>query len=191
MEKPQKTQNVTARIIIEMLGTPKAHVEKTLRDYVAALREDKNIVVLAEHMAEAEERERLFSAFVELDLRFPGVDKLMDFCFESMPSSVEILEPTTLVFDSKPLTDLLNDLQTRLHQVDMAIKQLTAQNTVVDKNATNVLHNFILHLLKDGGKTADELAPLIGIHRNQLTAFLEKMIEMGKIKLHGDKYTKP
>ena len=187
----ETTPKVTAKVIIEMLGAPKEHVEKTLRDYVASLADDKRLRVINQTIEPAEERNKLFTAFVELELEFTGVDKLIDFCFEAMPSSIEILEPEQLVFNSIALANILNDLQARLHTVDMSMKQLSAQIGVVDRNAMNVLHNFIRFLIKDGGKTVQEMAPIIGIHPNQLNAFLEKMDASGKIVLRDGTYCKP
>ena len=187
----EQTPNVTARVIIEMLGSPKDHVEKTIRDYVLVLKKDKNITLLKEDVADAQEQNGLYMAFVEMDIKFSTVNKLMDFCFESMPSSVEILEPQELSFDSSNLSSLLNDLQARLHQVDMSMKQLTAQSGIVDRNAMNVLHNFIKFTVKEGGKTAKELAPIVGIKEEQLARFLELMLDEGKLALRGDTYVAP
>jgi hypothetical protein len=184
----ENTGKVVARVIIEMLGSPKEHVEKTMRDYVASLKKEKNLTVIAEDFAEAEERDKLFSTFVELDIEFNGVGKLFDFCFESMPSSVEIISPENLVFESSKLTSLLNDLQARLHQVDMSMKTLSAQTAVVDRNAMNVLHNFIRYVLKDGGKAAAEIAPIVGLKGEHVDVFLDNMVTEKKLRQSGGKY---
>jgi hypothetical protein len=186
----ENTGKVRARVIIEMLGSPKDHLEKTIHDYVAALHKEKTLTVISEDFAEAEERNKLFSTFVELELEFNNVVNLIDFCFESMPSSVEITSPETLVFDAPRLTSLLNDLQARLHQVDMSMKTLSAQTSVVDRNAMNVLHNFIKYVVKTGEKTADEIAAATGLPVDHIGTFLENMVADGKLKSNGGKYSK-
>jgi len=55
----------------------------------------------------------------------------------------------------------------------------------------NVLHNFIKFALKEGGKTAKELAPIVGIKEEQLSKFLELMLDDGKLALRGDTYVAP
>lgn len=179
---------VKAKLIIEMLGSPKAHVEKTLNDYLARLREDTSLTLLSQDIAEASAQKELFSIFAELVIEFKNTTKLLDFCFESMPSSVEILEPEELVLPSGDLTDLINDLQARLHTVDMSMKQLSAKTSIVDRNAMNVLHNFVKHLLKEGARTPDQLSPIIGIKTPQLVAFLEHMVDEGKLKQTGETF---
>ncbi|MEK6822681.1 MAG: hypothetical protein AABY13_02535 [Nanoarchaeota archaeon] len=180
---------VKAKVIIEMLGSPKEHLMKTLQDYINALKERKDLTVLSQDIAEAAERDKLFSTFTELEINFKSVEKLLDFCFESMPSSVEIIEPDELILHAGAFSDLLNDLQARLHQVDMSMKQLSAQSAIIDKNAMGVLHNFIKFLTKEGGKTSEELAPTVGIKKAQLEVFLESMVEMGHMTLRDGKYT--
>lgn len=187
MEQPP----VRARVIVEMLGTPKAHVEHTLKNYVEALPEKAKVQVLAADYAEAEERDKLFMVFVELDLRFKNALHLLDFCFESMPSSVEILEPEMLTLDAASFAGILNDLQARLHTVDMSMKQLSAQTSVVDRNAMNVLHNFIKFIIQEGGKTSEQIAPIVGLKKEQLDAFLARMVEDGRIVRKGDVYQQP
>ena len=182
---------VKAKLIIEMLGSPKAHVEKTLKDYLARLSDDKALTLISQDTAEAEERNKLFSIFTELVIEFKSAAKLMDFCFEAMPSSVEILSPEELILPTGELTDLINDLQARLHTVDMSMKQLTAKTAIVDRNAMNVLHNFVKHLLKEGARTPDQLSPLVGIKADALSAFLDHMVDEGKLKQTGETFTLP
>ena len=129
---------IVARVIIEMLGAPKEYIEKTLTDYIAKLKKD-GIKIIKEEVEPAKKQNELFSTFVELDIEFEKLDDLMGFCFDSMPSSVEILEPEELKRTSTDLSNHLNDLQAKLHEVDMVVKTTRAQNAVLDKNAMNVV----------------------------------------------------
>lgn len=187
MENPR----VKAKVIVEMLGTPKEHVEGTLRAYVDALPKKEKVEVLAADFAEPEERDELFMVFVELDILFKDTLHLLDFCFESMPSSVEVLEPETLSIDAASFTGILNDLQARLHTVDMSMKTLSAQTSIVDRNAMNVLHNFIKFIVKEGGKTPAQMAPIVGLKQEQLEVFLGSMVGEGKLVRDGDVYRQP
>ena len=44
---------VKAKVIIEMLGSPKAHLMKTLHDYIASLKERKDMTILSQDIAVA------------------------------------------------------------------------------------------------------------------------------------------
>ena len=48
-----------------------------------------------------------------------------------MPSSVEILDPDKLSFESKNMDNLLNDLLSKLHQQSMAVRNLHAENVLM------------------------------------------------------------
>lgn len=186
----EEKQGITVRVIIEMLGSPKEHIEKTLKDYVERLKKDKTIAILKEDYVEAEEKGKMFSCFVELDIKFPSPEALIGFCFDAMPSSIDILEPAELVFDTKKLTDILNDLQARLHQVDMALKYLKAEKTILDTNVVTVFNNFVTYILKNSGdKKLDEISVLTGVKPEQLKNFLDKIVEKKTISLKDGVYS--
>ena len=180
---------VTARIIIEMLGKPKEHIEATLKKYVEQLKKEDKLEILKEERAPAEEKGPLFSCFAELEIKFKNIAKLVEFCFDAMPSSVDIIEPAELAFDTKELTDLLNDLQARLHNVDMALKALQAEKTILDKNALMVFNNFTRFVLKEGEKTLEELGKITGVQPEQLKKFLDELVKQKRIAQKGEKYS--
>jgi hypothetical protein len=182
---------IRVKAIVEMLGSPKEHVHKTLADYVDALNKNKRHTVNSFDIAEPEKRNELWTAFVEIDMTFPNADALVGFCFESMPSSIDIIEPENVSFEAGVLTGLLNDLQARLHSVDMSLKTLTAEKTMVDRNAMFVLHNFVRHCIKEGTDTAEKLSPIVGLPPERITPFLSEMTEKRMLIKKGDSYSIP
>ena len=100
---------IVARVIIEMLGAPKEYIELTLKNYIEKLKKD-GIKIIKETVEPAQKQNELFSTFVELDIEFEKMEELFGFCFDSMPSSVEILEPEELQITAGELSDHLNDL---------------------------------------------------------------------------------
>src|SRR3989344_862584 len=110
---------ILSRFIIEMLGAPKEHVEKTMRDYIESLKGDKEIEIVKVNIADAEKQDNnFFSTYTEIEVWMKNIDKLVGFCFDALPSSVEIIEPETLRFSGSQLAGLLNDLQAKLHKID-------------------------------------------------------------------------
>jgi hypothetical protein len=182
---------IRAKAIVEILGSPKEHVAKTLAGYVAMLKKSKAQTINAAEIAEPELRDELWTAFVDLDITFPDADTLVGFCFESMPSSIDIIEPQNITFESGVFSGLLNDLQAHLHSVDMGFKQLTVEKSIVDRNAMHVLHNFVRHLVKDSPKDAAAMGPIIGLTPEKLQPFLNEMVEKGRLARKGDKFSLP
>jgi len=182
---------IHSRIVIELVGKPKEHIEKTLRVIIDKIKENKNIEVVSKDIAEAKELEKqkgFFSIFTELELLLSNLPVLVGFCFDYMPSSVEILAPEEIRLKARELGGFLNDLQAKLHRTDMAIKQLGMENQFLKNNVNKLLKNIITILLLKKGRKSEELAKVIGFKPEDLQVFLESMIKEKKLKKEGDLY---
>ncbi|MDP2750685.1 MAG: hypothetical protein Q8O89_07690 [Nanoarchaeota archaeon] len=183
---------IHARIIIEILGKPKEHVESTLKQYVTKLKEtEKNIAVIKEEFSEAEpqgEKQELFSIFVELELIAKDPATLAWLCFDYMPSSVEILEPEYLKYKRNDFSGFINDLLARLHDIDMRYKNASVENTLISKSVETMLRRLIKAALKNGSKSLEELSDEAGIGLKELFIFLESMVDDKIIKREAGKY---
>ncbi len=126
---------VKIRTILELMGAPQEHVDKTMDMIIKKLEEAKNIEILAQKLSETTsiEDRPFWSKFVELDLGFENMDDVTGFCFDFMPSTIEIIEPETINSKKDLLENLWNDLVARLHQYDMIIKNVHAENKVLKK----------------------------------------------------------
>ncbi|MEM4239729.1 MAG: hypothetical protein QXM31_01310 [Candidatus Woesearchaeota archaeon] len=182
---------VLARVIIEMLGAPKEHIEKTMRDYIDKLKKEQ--AVLKSDIAEAqpEQEGKIFGTHAELEIKFDDLADLLDFCFESMPSSVEVVEPGTLSIPLNKLNGFLNDLQARLHEADAIVKTGKIRQQILDTNATNIFRRFLIAMVEHGHLTASEMSHYVGVHPSKLVPFLDKLVEEKKLKKEGEKYSIP
>ncbi len=125
-----------ARSIIEIVGGPKEHVDKAMGIVLGKLREDKQVKLLHEKVFEAkplEGKKPLFSTFCEIEIEVKTIDDLFGFCFDFLPSSVEIYEPTEMPLKIDAVNDMLNELMSKLHQYDMALKNIYAQNILLKR----------------------------------------------------------
>lgn len=188
-EKQGEHTHIRCRAIIEVLGKPQEHVENAIKEYIEHIKEDSELVILNEDYSEIEEKGKLWSKFVELDIVIKGTKKLIAFCFEYMPSSLEVLKPENFIMTNPELSNFLNDLQARLHSVDMVVKQLKAENDFLRLNMNAVLHNSILICLKVSKLNLEQLSQITGVDRKELEAFAEKLIKENKIKKEGELYT--
>jgi len=131
-------QKLLANVVLEIVGAPKEHVDSTLNTVIEKIKEEKGIKISHQEIGNAENIEignvkSLFSAFVELDIEFSSVSRLLNFCFDFMPSSVEILEPEDLSLDFHKFSSFLNDLLAQLHKYDMALKNTHAKNVMLQR----------------------------------------------------------
>lgn len=126
-----KEENIVIRIVLEVVGAPREHVEKVLKGVVEKAKQDFKIIEIK--IYEAKEINKLFSAFAEVQLEMRDVTQMLGLCFDYIPSSIEIISPDKLDMKNKDIEDLLNDLLAQLHRVVMVAKNLHAENLILKK----------------------------------------------------------
>jgi hypothetical protein len=130
-------EKIKIHSIIEIAGSPKEHVEETIKKIVKIIEENEKLTILKKELAEAKKVEMpkevknvqnvdIFSSFVELELEIPNFDEVMQFCYTFMPSSIEILEPENVTMPQKDLENSINDLLGRLHEQSKVIMEYQA-----------------------------------------------------------------
>ncbi|MEK6904179.1 MAG: hypothetical protein AABW87_01150 [Nanoarchaeota archaeon] len=128
-------EKIKARAIIEVLGSPESHVNEVMKALVDKIKTKKEITLVKEETFKAKKMEKqpLWSTFTEAEIDFKDVNALLGFCFDFMPSSIEIIEPEELKMNISDLTDFANDLTARLHQYDMILKNIHAENVLLKR----------------------------------------------------------
>ncbi|MBS3175955.1 hypothetical protein J4457_01840 [Candidatus Woesearchaeota archaeon] len=177
---------ILTRPIIEMLGSPKEHIEDTMRAFLKKLEQSDVFTIVKKDLAPAQQQGKLWSIFAELEIWFKDFSTLIDFCFAAMPSSIEILEPTDFNINAGELTGMLNQLQARVHEADMVVKNVRLESKALDANSVTIFRNFIRFLLLSGPKTLEEVSAPTGIIPDQVRPFLDRLIEAEVIELKDD-----
>src|SRR3989338_2014645 len=167
--------HIRCKTIIEVLGKPMGHVEDSIRDYVEKIKKDSELIVMNADFSEAAEKK--------------GIQKLIGFCFDYMPSSIEITKPEEFAVKKSTVENFINDLQARLHNVDMVVKRQKNENTFLKKNLVKAVSNTILLSLATGGMTMENLSRATGIAEKELKVFLDDLIREDKIKKEDDMYS--
>jgi len=181
--------HIRCKVIIEVLGKPKEHVEQALKMYVEKIKQDSDLIILREEFADAIQKEGLWTIFAELEMVVKGIRKLISFCFDYMPSSVQILKPESYSLNRSTIEDFINDLQARLHDVDMVAKKLKNENEFLRKNMNTAVKNVILISLLPGSLDSTKLSKISGIKEEEIQIFLDKLVEEEKIKAENGSYS--
>lgn len=126
-------EKIHLRAIIEILGFPKEHVEETMKLIINKLKEEKDVEYINNKIHETKEAGKLFSTFAEIEFKLNNMENLIDFCFNYMPSSIEIISPDKFHLEHIEISGFLNDLMARLHRTDMLLKNIIAENKVLKK----------------------------------------------------------
>ncbi len=202
--KPQEIQSwmdqgyLHTRVILEILGKPKEHIEQTMQEYVDKIAKNENIKIITKEVAEAkeqevpsgtkEESEKVWTTFAELEFLIKGISKLVGFCFDYMPSSIEILGPDNIVFNHHTITDFINDLQAKLHRMDAVLKNQNNENQFLKRNMHSMIQNLLLISLHGKKMNQETLSKITGIPEQGLQPFIENLLKENKIKKQEDLY---
>ncbi len=130
-------EKIIANTIIEIVGAPVEHVKETMEKVSNLIKENKDYDIIKKETSEPKENEfphpskkdekvKVFSTFTEFEISFKNYDALTNFCFEFMPSSVEVLEPMELKIDAQEVNNTLNDILARLHHQSKIIMEYSA-----------------------------------------------------------------
>ena len=169
---------IVCRAVIEVLGKPKEHVEKAMQEYIGNLKKDERFKIIREDFAELKQQENdLWATFTELEMEVKEIKDVVSFCFEYMPSLIEIIEPDKITLTDKDFSDFFNDLQARLHQVDMIAKQVKLESEHSGMSLTKLLRNYLMMLLNERDLTLEELSKFTGIKDELLGDYLDKLID--------------
>lgn len=124
---------ITVKTIIEVIGFPEEHVNNTLIQILDKLEKEDGIRIIKKETAEARQVKKFFSAFVELELDIDDLGKVMNFCINYHPSSIELEDTESIELEGREITNMFNDLLATLHKYNMLTKNLEAQLIMLKK----------------------------------------------------------
>ena len=197
-------EKILCRAIVEVVGKPEEHVKKAISLIVEKTAEIKGLTIEKKEISETktlkneklskteeqiqEKTGELFSAFTEIEFSAENLDIIASFCFDFLPSSLEIIEPENIKVNLQDVSKLMNDALGKIQGADMAVKKLNLANAVLTKNSKLLLRNMIMVSLKLKEKNIDDLSKATGIPSEQLKPFLDALIDEGFIKEEKDIY---
>jgi len=130
----------------------------------------------------------MFSIAAEIEYLILGMEKLTWLAFNFMPASIEIMAPEELTFAEKDLSNWMNDLLAKLHEVNVNHTNLKVNNDSLVKNLNATIRNSILISIDHEAQSLKDLSKKIGISTENTQKFLDAMIKEGKIVLDGKVY---
>ena len=134
---------VIARFIIEIAGKPVENVENALnkfKDQFEAEKKKFKIVEIDVNKPELNEESKLYSGFLDMEVKFSSVETLLSFIIDYTPTSIEILEPQELDLDSLEFSNILNDMSSSLLKTNIELMKY--------KQAAAMMHKELQTLKK-------------------------------------------
>jgi predicted transcriptional regulator len=181
---------IHARIIVEILGKPKDHVVNTLKEYIDRITKSKEIFLLKNTIAEAKEQDNMFSSFADIEILIKGVSNLIGFCFDYMPSSIEVIAPEKMIFNNGTVSSFINDLQAKLHTLDMSLKKANTENTFLKRNIDKLLRNIMNLVVGSKERSLKDISEITGIPQKDAEFLLDQLVKENVIKKSTSGYIK-
>lgn len=178
--------------IFEIAGSPKSHVEKTLKEVMGKLEEADGIKLVLKDTGEPEKNEDdVWATFCETEILFDNIYKLSWVVINLVPSSLEFLAPETLSFKEREMTELFMDILAHLHEVNMERVKISNANQALQKNTHAILRNGMLLAIKNGARTPKEIGEPLGVEdEEKLNEILNAMMKEGTIVKTDEGYVK-
>ena len=188
IQKRIKQGEILAHISFELIGSPKEHIEKTIRGYIDNLKSDSQITIISEEFGKPEKTEgNLWSTYADTEMLINSLEKFVWLCVNFMPASIEIIAPEELSFKEKDLTNWLNDLLAKLHEISHTVRQSNIYKDVVSRGMNALIQNSIL-LAAEKYHKPKEIAEKLGIPEEQLQPFFKSLVKNQKIERKEDEY---
>jgi len=127
-------ERIEARMIIEIMGRPAAHITNTMGMLLEKLGKEKGVAVKEKKIhtpVEIEKSKDLFTTFAEVDVEFDSLENYIGIMFAYMPANVEIISPVNFRLTNDQMSSLGNSVITRLHFYDAVAKKLVAERDIL------------------------------------------------------------
>lgn len=157
LSKKENGNKIRARIVLEILGRPKEHIEKVMEEITVKIGQEKGITLVSKNLNEAKIFERknekgevipmkdgeqeLYSTFAEIEFQVNDVMDLLGLCFNYMPANVEIIEPESFELKNIDFNSLINEIIRRLHHYDSIAKTAIMHNQILSKQIEAIKQN--------------------------------------------------
>jgi hypothetical protein len=190
IQKRIKAGSILVQVSFEIIGNPKEHVETTLRGFINNLKNDAQITVLSEEFGEPEEvkdSNGLWSNYADTEMLVKTLDKLVWLCVNFMPASIEIIAPEELVFKEKDMTNWLNDLLAKLHEISFSLRQTNVKDEIVVQSMNAMIQNALL-LATEHYHKPEEIEMKLGIEVKHLKPFFEALLKEDRIEKKGEEF---
>jgi hypothetical protein len=120
---------IKALMIYEILGKPPEYIIEAMNNIIDALARTDGVELIKKNIHEPkqctqDELKGLFTTFAEVEIKTKDIDTLMVVIFNSMPSHIEIIEPSEIIIKNFQLGSFFSSMITKLHKYDEVVKAI-------------------------------------------------------------------
>jgi hypothetical protein len=137
-----ETKNLTAILMLEIIGRPAEHLTETLNDIVTKMDAEPRVTIKEKKIAEpkeVEEQKDFFSSFAEIEVEVEGILDLVVLCFKYMPAHVEVVNPELIAVTNNSWSDILSEIVRKLHGYEEVTRVLQNERNILESKLKEVL----------------------------------------------------
>ncbi|NCO11463.1 hypothetical protein CO038_02565 [Candidatus Pacearchaeota archaeon CG_4_9_14_0_2_um_filter_39_13] len=156
---------IEARIIMELMGRPAAHVKETLQTLLTRLGSEKGVTILNKKNYDPKkinDSNELYSCFAEVELQLESIESMLYVIFAYSPSNLEIISPENLKISNADLNVFFNSLLDRIHTHGAILKRAVGERDILLRQMEYLSQNLgskVTDLLKKKESVSPKLSP--------------------------------
>tara|TARA_Y100000034_G_scaffold136902_1_gene216843 strand:+ start:252 stop:695 length:444 start_codon:yes stop_codon:yes gene_type:complete len=138
----QETKDIRVMMIVEVLGRPPKHLEKTLNEIIDKIDNEKGVSVKSKKINKprlVKDQKNFYTNFAEIEVEIEEILSLAILLFKYMPSHIEIIHPELIALTNNGWNDILNELTRRLHGYDEIARVIQVEKGILEKRLREVL----------------------------------------------------
>lgn len=129
-----KKNAIKAILVYEIIGRPADYIENVMNVFLDKIKEKNGVELIKKEVfpvREIEKVKNLYSIVAETEFYFKDIEILLGFMIDTMPASIEIIEPTEIKFDLPKINAFISDYLAILHKYDDVFKKLKLEREIL------------------------------------------------------------
>ncbi len=137
-----KSGNIEAVIILEVVGKPREHLIETLEGLIKEMSEEKGVEVVNKTISDPtdlKDEKDFFTTFAEVEVKAEGIEQIIGLIFKYMPSHIEIVYPEKFALSSNLFNEVLNEIARRIHGYDEVARVIQFERQILENKLKDLL----------------------------------------------------
>jgi len=129
-------KEVSAIMIIEVIGKPPEHLIETLESIIKQISEETGVSIIDKKINEPvllKEQTEFYSSFAEIEIKVKEILYIARLIFKYMPAHIEIIEPESVLLTNSEMNEIFNETVRRLHEYDEIARILEVEKNILGK----------------------------------------------------------
>lgn len=181
---------IECNVTMQMIGKPKDYLVESMNKIIDGIKsEEKKYAIFETQFFDGDNKENFFTYFCEIKMLFSKPLDIIDFSFDYMPSTIELVDPPNISFSSADFSSFINEMLIKNHDLNMLTKTLSEQGKRLFATQDALLKNITFQSIIYGEKSISKIARNAGVDEKFMENLLNKMVEENTLVKNGDEYS--